>query len=503
MARDCPAGGSVAVANGPAPVDAVLPAVAAASAATKREVQEAFESALTKFDSLDALFGQGMQVADIGQLLAQEMQKDLPQVPLDELQRLASGKCGRAFASWKTGGGAVTRSVPLEENPLSWASIDHYPDFVAGSVRSFFTMIDIWAAALVQRAWRSQRRAKDKHVAAAVMSWLRPRIEKEFLQEPLYAASLKYDGTCLGRLDDGKLLGRARVTSPGTYQRTSTAEAESCDAAAFRAALIKETGIEFGRVAVYGELLCNPTFYGYADKGLQARWLCFGAVAELPDGADNDAISVRLGQLQLAHGIKRPPRSQGNGGEGEAKPIPVDDDSRKVRLLLCPALRRLLQETTGSEVVEEPPLPSRTQAGLVEGLADALIAGEQEGVVVIVPRSGGQASIRKWKNAAEGEGVSRRHAQALKSVQNRLSVMARLGVVDKRVAEMVDTLVRVAEADTSLPWRTKQREAKGAKKAAGSPADLAGSPVETTASSPSAAPESPSSDGIRKGRRQK
>merc|ERR1712224_253812 len=118
------------------------------------------------------------------------------------------------------------------------------------------------------------------------------------------------------------------------YQHTSTAAAEPCNVAALRFELCKIPGVEVASVCVWGELICNPGFYGYRERGLDAKWLCFGVAAALEDCSD-DSVLRMCKQLTLqgfAHSVS-------SGG--------------KLRLLLCPALRQLLKDVAGCEVVDE------------------------------------------------------------------------------------------------------------------------------------------------------
>ena len=87
---------------------------------------------------------------------------------------------------------------------------------------------------------------------------------------------------------------------------------------------------------------------------------------------------------------------------------------------------------------------------MVAQAAGGLAAGEDEGLVLVFPRGadGAQASLRKWKNSAEGGGAARaKDAQALRRVDAR--ALADAGQLDARVADMVEAMIRVAEARTA------------------------------------------------------
>merc|ERR1712232_577794 len=89
----------------------------------------------------------------------------------------------------------------------------------------------------------------------------------------------------------------------------------------------------------------------------------------------------------------------------------------RLRLLLCPALRGLLQDVSRCEVIEEQ-FHGLTHAEIVAQGSEGLRAGENEGLVLVLERPGGQASLRKWKNSAEGGSVSKKHAQLLRKCRD-------------------------------------------------------------------------------------
>merc|ERR1712159_927298 len=109
---------------------------------------------------------------------------------------------------------------------------------------------------------------------------------------------------------------------------------QRCDVAALRCELSRILGTELGAVCVWGELMCNPGFYEYNTRGLAAKWLCFGVVAAV-ESCSADEVQ-RLSQQLKLQGFAY---SLSNGG--------------KLRLMVCPALRRLLTEVAGCDVVDE------------------------------------------------------------------------------------------------------------------------------------------------------
>lgn len=397
----------------------------------KQAFKEAFASALTKFDSLDAYFATGMSVLAVCEMLADEMRQDRDFEPAlavfgrdTELQTLLRKFVGTANGKWKEGNRGVDRpKVPrkLKDNPLPWASIDAYPEWVVGQIETYASA------------------APEEQVDA------RTRLERTLLERPLCAASVKYDGTCFGKLDTGELVGRKQLlgTACDRYQHTSTAAAEQCNVAALRCALSKMLDVELGRVCVWGELMCNPGFYSYKERGLAAKWLCFGVVTTL-DGLACDSFQTSGCSPDKLQCVARKLSEQGFAYS--------TSEGGKLRLLLCPALRQLLQDVAVCEVVDEQ-FHGLTHAEVVAEAADGLSAGAHEGLVLVFARPDGQSSLRKWKNSAEGASVSKKHAQLLRNCQDLCSSLVAEGRLDARVVAMLATMQSVAEARTS-PMKT-------------------------------------------------
>jgi len=353
--------------------------------------REAFESALTKFDSLGSYFGSGMSVGSVCEMLGEEIQSDrdfltILGAPQDDqrLQILLKKKVGTAFGAWKKNGSAAggekkEKCNKPKDNPLPWSSIEAYPEWVVNQIENY------------------------AHAEPQDQAEARNLLERTLLQNPLCAASIKYDGTCFGKLDTGELVGRKQVLGKACeeYQHTSTAAAERCDVAALRCKLSEMLDTKLHGVCIWGELMCNPGFYDYHKRGLAAKWLCFGVVASLdvPVVASSDVPVVDVlpwvSQKLTLHGLSH---SISSGG--------------KLRLVLCPALRKLLTQVAGCDVVDEQ-FPGATHVEVVARAAARMSEGAEEGLVLAFTRNDGQASLRKWKNSAEGASVSKKHAQLL------------------------------------------------------------------------------------------
>lgn len=392
-------------------------------------LNHALSSALTKFDSLSTYFGDGMTVDSVAKMLLREIRedRDFPfsgrMMPSQEeqLRKFVMQMVGKSYGLWKKGADPSGVKVARDEgrgteSGLEWASIDHYPVWVVDQIENYLS------------AEEGQQER------------MRRELERTLLEEPLFSATVKYDGTCFGKLDNGNLSGRRHQVGKAceSYLQTSTAACKECNIELVRAELSRVFDAELapGSVCVWGELMCNPGYYDYLARGLAEKWICFGAVVKLPQAQDSGAImawSKKLDKHGFAHSI---------AAEGQ-----------KVRLFLCPALRQLLTKA-GCDVTDDA--QQSTHANLVASMAKSLAAGENEGFVLVFRRGNfGQASIRKWKNSAEGGGVSKRHAEQLKSLKVR--DLQDLGMLDARIADMVETMIQVAEAGTAAPKLARKK----------------------------------------------
>lgn len=382
----------------------------------EQALQDAYESALTKFDDLESYFNAGLKPPRVCEMLRVEMVQDLAALVEGGEERcmetFLAKRVGTVFGAWKRQGG-ITPAQPkqIKDVPLPWSSIEPYPEYIANQIQAY-------------RAAEAGERAHARTV-----------LEHTLLEAKLHAATVKLDGTCFGKMDTGNLVGRKQLLGPSceAYQQTSTAAAGGCDVEALRGALALLLSVELPRdsVCAWGELMCNPGYYNYRERDLAGKWVCFGVVAALPAPSDQSQVTEwtqRLTAQGLAHSLSE----RGN-----------------LRLLLCPALRRLLLEVGRCELVAADVLAAGgTHAEMVARAAAGLAAGENEGLVLVFPsaRNPQQASARKWKNSAEGRSVSQKHAQLLRGVDAR--GLANEGALDARIADMVETMIRVAEAET-------------------------------------------------------
>ena len=91
------------------------------------------------------------------------------------------------------------KSRALRDNPLPWASIGAYPEEWIAALLSNYKRVTA-ASATADGAFSCEERARARRV-----------LEETLLPTPLRAASIKYGGTCFGKLDTGELVGRKQA----------------------------------------------------------------------------------------------------------------------------------------------------------------------------------------------------------------------------------------------------------------------------------------------------
>lgn len=377
--------------------------------------QEALASAKTKFDDLGVYFGRGMNVPAVAEMLAAEMSQDAELIPALEasgegvLLPLVMRAVGMANTAWKrqNPGAQTAMKAKGKDIPLPWPSIEAYPEWVVNQIECYLYTVQEEPDQICV-----QRRA----------------LEHALLENTLQAASIKYDGTCFGKMNTGELVGRKQMHTGDEYQQTSVAATERCNVSGVREKLSALLGVEIESLCVWGELMCNPGYYNYKERGLDAQWCCFGVVSTITlDPSEYGCISEVLEAQGLAYSLT---------------------DRGRLRLMLCPALKKILEHSGACRVADDL-LEGCTHAEMVARASSNLCAGENEGLVLVFRRTDGQSSIRKWKNSAEGSTVSQKHARLLRQCYGKCQKLASEGLLDARIVEMVATLISVAEAETS------------------------------------------------------
>ena len=109
--------------------------------------------------------------------------------------------------------------------------------------------------------------------------------EQPRAQAELDEDRVKLDGTCFGKMDTGNLFDARRQWT-------------------LRHAIAALLGVELpsDSVCAWGELMCNPGYYRYQQRGLAGNWVCFGVVASLPEPSDS-AQALRWSELLSERGL--------------------------------------------------------------------------------------------------------------------------------------------------------------------------------------------------------
>lgn len=95
----------------------------------------------------------------------------------------------------------------------------------------------------------------------------------KWLFESPVTASVKFDGTNVGKDEDGTMYGRNKLIadSAKSYQKTTLDGVNAVDSAKIKAKVMEVSGLDSATVdkfVVYGELMCNKDLYDYKEKNL-------------------------------------------------------------------------------------------------------------------------------------------------------------------------------------------------------------------------------------------
>lgn len=142
-----------------------------------------------------------------------------------------------------------------------------------------------------------------------------------FFNTQIYA-SVKYDGTNVGRDETGLMYGRNKTIKSGTksYQKTPLDKVEKINTAAIKALLVAKTGIPAEAIqtlVVYGELMCNKDLFRYNEENLFGTCPIFGAMIK---ASSNDVIPViaeKLGKANFACKVRSSVEDGAEPGDNE------------------------------------------------------------------------------------------------------------------------------------------------------------------------------------------
>lgn len=328
-----------------------------------------------------------------------------------------------------------------EPNTLAWPETLQLPREVAARINRFFNVADA-AATLIQRAHRGVR----PDGASDFRGGKRFHLHEWFLGSTV-TATQKYDGTNVGVLTDGTLLGRRLVidAAANSYQKCDLKNLRSLktgDALNELIALGAATPI---RAALYGELLCN-NLYSYTADGLAKSWIAFGALLEFGDeaAAASAAVNIRAaGQVCSA-------------------------DESIVRVCASAAFVEVMQRHGLPAVATTP---HATLCATVQSMREWMMGEHGEGLVLsCVHKSDKKTSTFKWKISREPQpGAIDKLTELVAALETGADGKAQL--VDEAIHELVHTLLAVATHVDSTTG--KAGAAKTAKEKAPKPAGKA------------------------------
>tara|TARA_B100000795_G_C22708380_1_gene402511 strand:- start:66 stop:1001 length:936 start_codon:yes stop_codon:yes gene_type:complete len=260
-------------------------------------------------------------------------------------------------------------------NTLEWPSIDQFHREVCFRINRFLTVAEA-AATVIQRAHRHQARdgeRSDFHggFRSSVHSWL--------LRSAVTTCE-KLDGTNVGKLDDGTLLGRRMVIEPtaNSYQRCDLSALRGYHTESVLSELVALGGTAAPlRAALYGELCCNGGLYSYQRDGLAKSWQVFGALLEF----ENETSAQIYAREACAVGHIC------DTGEG--------------------TLVRVCNSRAFGEVVQRhgvPAVAAEAHVSLCTAVArwqEWMVGEHGEGLVLAVDTGEGRADLFKWKISRE------------------------------------------------------------------------------------------------------
>lgn len=323
-----------------------------------------------------------------------------------------------------------------ERNTLTWPSIEQLPRAVCSKIARFFQVAEL-AATVIQRRRRGRPSPLDGKVT--LKGGHRQSLHRLCTLCPV-AASEKLDGTNVGKLRCGTLLGR-RLTIEQTatsYQRCDLTSLREVDVDAAIGELVSlatgETGTEPVRAAIYGELMCNVGLFNYKANGLAKSWQAFGAVLEFA----SEEVAAAYATAASASGLA----------------CTLSGD-RAVRIGNNEAFGEVLRRH------RVPVIATVAFGSLCEAISSqrAWMTGEHgEGLVLSIQKAG-RSSAYKWKISREPQPAAVSElTELLEAFANGAGGKAVL--IDQSIHEMIGNLHAVSTHVDSAraPAATKQKK---------------------------------------------
>mmetsp|Transcript_31054 Transcript_31054/g.51475 ORF Transcript_31054/g.51475 Transcript_31054/m.51475 type:complete len:424 (+) Transcript_31054:51-1322(+) len=327
-------------------------------------------------------------------------------------------------------------------NPLPWSSIEQLPREVCAKLERFFAAADL-AARQIQQA---HRKCPLMHVQDSYRGGYRARLHELFYGRQAYCSE-KLDGTNVGIMADGTLLGRRLVIEycgkahVETYQHCELRPLRTLRQAVADCLQELAADAPYVNAALYGELCCNPGLYNYMAAGLAKTWQAFGALIQTADEMAARAF--------MKH-------AEARGFECTT----VDDAA--VRVSNSQTFVALLQRHG------VPVIGTEAHGSLCTLVASrcAWMQGEHgEGLVLSLAADGGRTKTYKWK-------ISREPQPAAVSELSELHAKLHSGVgglatlLEKPIIELVSQLLAVAtHVDSRSAQPRAEKKGKGKERA--------------------------------------
>lgn len=274
-------------------------------------------------------------------------------------------------------------------NTLEWPSIDQFHREVCFRINRFLTVAEA-AATVIQRAHRHQARDGER---SDFHGGLRSNVHSWLLRSAVTTCE-KLDGTNVGKLDDGTLLGRRMVIEPtaNSYQRCDLSALRGYHTESVLSELVALGGTAAPlRAALYGELCCNSGLYSYQRDGLAKSWQVFGALLEF----ENETSAQIYAREACAVGHIC------DAGEGTL------ERGCAVGHIFDGTLVRVCNSRAFGEVVQRhgvPAVAAEAHVSLCTAVArwqEWMVGEHGEGLVLAVDTGEGRADLFKWKISRE------------------------------------------------------------------------------------------------------
>ena len=199
-----------------------------------------------------------------------------------------------------------------------------------------------------------------------------------------YEASQKFDGTNVGKDQDGLMYGRNKMIpfTTNSYQKTKLDDIKKIEVKPIVDHINDMAGVQLTNFVLYGELMCNGSLYNYKEFG---TFHVFGAMIKVEG---EDACVKLLQDAGFACNVRR-----GNDSE--------DEERADAKIML-------MMNQTFKDVLDKFNLPTVPYLGKFENFYELvvqnyewMVKGNGEGLVIVA-----NIAISKWKIGAEANATN-------------------------------------------------------------------------------------------------